>query len=103
MIEDFIAHAQALSFVLQSKNMNELLANVQKALKQIFKVVKVSFLFVDKEFVEILTHEGSRLKQMNHAYQTFHVYVPPEVSKPHEMNFEFRFENMPDVIKGNVC
>ena len=68
MIEDFITHAQALSFVLNSVNMQDLLNNVQKALKQIFKVAKVSFLFIDKEFVEILMHEGQRLKQMNHAF-----------------------------------
>lgn len=48
LIATFTRHASAISYLMQATTIRELLACVQVALKQIFKVQKVSFLFVDK-------------------------------------------------------
>ena len=59
LIEDFIKHAKAVSYVLQAKTMRELLSFMQVAFKQIFKCFKVNFLFQDKETIELLVKEGA--------------------------------------------
>ena len=39
---------------------------------------------------------------MNHAYQSFNVLLPESVSRVEDFHFDFKFENMQDVIKGKV-
>ena len=44
-VEQFIKYSGAISFVMQSKTIKELLNNVTIAMKQVFKCQKVNYLF----------------------------------------------------------
>ena len=64
MINDFILHTQSVSLVLQSKNVKELMANVVIAMRKVFKVIKVNFLLLCKETVDLVRKEGCVVKHM---------------------------------------
>ena len=101
MIEDFIKHAKAVAYVLQARNMKELLSFMQVAFKQIFKCFKVNFLFQDKETIELLGKEGAVFRQIMHCHEKFEIYVPEDVRKE-KFYFIPKFTNIADIKKGQM-
>lgn len=101
LIDTFIKYTQALTYVLQSQTMSQVLENIEQVARQIFKVAKVSFLFLDKDVIKALGQEGARFRVYKHAYGSFHVYVPDRV-KPSDFQFEFGFTNVADMINGKI-
>lgn len=100
-MEEFIRHAKAVAHVLQAKTMRDLLAISQVAFKQIFKCLKVNFLFQDKEIVELLTKEGAVFRQITHCHEKFEVYIPDGI-RMDQMKFTAKFTNITDVKKGEM-
>ena len=76
MIEEFIRHGHAISIVMQSSTMRQLLNGVTMCLKHIFKASSVNFLFQDKEMIHLLTKEGAAFQQRSHINEQFNVLVP---------------------------
>lgn len=101
LIDDFTKHAKAISYILQVNSVKELCRTMEVALKQIFKVGRVTFLFQDKETIELLHKEGAPLRVMGHLHENFHVLVPDGVKRL-DHRFEFKFRNMADVKKGDM-
>ena len=101
LIEDFTKHANAIGYILKVKTLKEMCHTMEVALKQIFKVGRVTFLFQDKETIEILNKEKAELRVMGHLHENFHVLVPEGVKKT-EHRFQFKFRNMADVKKGDT-
>lgn len=81
--------------------MKELLANIVIAMRKVFKVIKVNFLFQCKETIDLVRKEGCVVKYMQHAHQSFYALMP-ENTRKEDFKIDFCFKNMTDVMKGKV-
>jgi hypothetical protein len=64
-----------VSVVARSQSFQDMFTNLKLALKNIFKVQKVTFMLQDFEIMEMLQEDGIRLKELRNHHDHFNVVL----------------------------
>ena len=86
----------------QSRTFLELLENLERTCKVLFKVAKVSYFFTSSKAIELLHFEGANLQQLLYNQQKYFVFASKDTTSSTN-KVEFKFNDLLDVKQHNAC